>query len=167
VNHYYPAISGDSAYLVYDTSTCGSGSGTEALGGNYGTGTCDGYDDSTAQLWWIPTKGGTTIPLANANGALAVDNSFPRFAPAVGTFRGNPLYWIAFSSRRPYGVQVNAGVVIGSTQPQIWFAGISPTAGSTADPSFAPVWLPGQNSVQLAPTDNHAPQWIGRPIGGS
>jgi len=156
---YYPAISSDSQYVVFVRSTCGTG--TESIGANYGTGTCDGYDDSTARLWLVPAAGGATVALDNADGdaALAFDDSFPRFGPTVGQFRGKPLYWIVFSSRRPYGTQLNTVVPISTTTPQLWFAGVSVGAALSGDPSFAPVWLPGQNADQTKPTDNHTPQW--------
>jgi hypothetical protein len=156
---YYPAISSDNRYVVFVRSTCGSG--TESIGANYGTGTCDGYDDSTARLWLIPADGGATVALDKADGdaALAFDDSFPRFGPTVGQFRGKPLYWIVFSSRRPYGLQLNTMLPISTTTPQLWLAGVAADATVTGDPSFAPVWLPAQNADQTKPTDNHTPQW--------
>jgi hypothetical protein len=104
-------------------------------------------------------------------------NSWPRFSPSHGTFRGKTLYWIAFSSRRAYGATL-AGSADGSTPPQIWFAAVTvnPSGSLSGDPSFAPVWLPMQNSATpeiLAdggmsqtlggngtPTGNHIPQWV-------
>jgi hypothetical protein len=157
VTNYYPTISSDSQLLIFDQSTCGAA--TEPLGGGYGTGTCDGYDDSSAKLWLVSTAGGAAVRLDNANGGAntANDDSWPRFGPDKSTFRGKTLYWVAFSSRRAYGVQVNATSTISATQPQLWFAGVSLGA---SDPSFAPVWLPGQNPSQSNPSDNHTPQWV-------
>jgi hypothetical protein len=159
VSSYYPCISEDSAYVVFNQSTCGSN--PDPVGGGYGTGSCDGYDDSSAKLWWVPTSGGATTLLNNANGGSNnYDNSWPRFSPDVGTFRGNKLYWVAFSSRRPYGVQVNNTSTISATQPQLWFAAVSVGEITIGDPSFAPVWLPGQNPMQASPYGNHVPQWV-------
>jgi hypothetical protein len=159
---YYPCVSEDSNWVVYDQSSCGSNPNATdvAYDINYGLQVCDGYDDSTAKLWWVSSTGTGNVRLDNANGGDSVyDNSWPRFSPDVGTFRGQTLYWIAFSSRRPYGVQLNTGS-LSATQPQLWFAGVSVGEVNVGDPSFAPVWLPGQNSNQAVPNGNHVPQWV-------
>ena len=103
--------------------------------------------------------------LMRANGNGAYDNSWPRFAPDKGRFRGNDLYWVAFSSRRPYGVQLNTGVGT-TTKPQLWFAAVLIGQETVLDPSSPPVWLPNQNPTPLGalpnslPTGNHVPQWV-------
>jgi hypothetical protein len=173
LSNYYPCVSEDSAYVVFNTSTCANGSTTandpSPLGGGYGIGTCDGYDDASAELWLVPSSGGGSLRLDRANGIVNgnpvnYDNSWPRFSPDVGTFRSNKLYWIAFSSRRPYGVQANtAGLT--QSEPQLWFAGVTVGEINVNDPSFAPVWLPGQNGLPAQnPTGtlygNHVPQWV-------
>jgi hypothetical protein len=108
----------------------------------------------------VSAAGGAPTLLANANGAGAFANAWPRFAPSHGSFRGQTLYWMSFSSRRPYGLQVNSGVTPIAARPQLWLAAV--TAGGVAgvDPSFAPVWLPGQDANLAAPTGNHTPQWV-------
>ena len=159
LSNYYPCISEDSRFVVFNQSTCGSN--PDPVGGGYGTGSCDGYDDSSAKLWWVSSSGGTTTRLDNANGGSNnYDNSWPRFSPDVGSFRGRNLYWVAFSSRRPYGVQVNTTSTISQTQPQLWFSGVSDGELNLGDPSYAPVWLPGQNPMQTTPFGNHVPQWV-------
>jgi len=165
---YYPCVSEDSAWVVYNQSSCGSNPSAADVpydGNNaYGGQVCDGYDDSTAKLWWVSTGGGGNVRLDNANGSDAnYDNSWPRFSPDVTSFRGRTLYWIAFSSRRPYGVELNTGA-LSATQPQLWFAGVAVGEVNIGDPSFAPVWLPGQNNTAANPTGspqgNHVPQWV-------
>jgi hypothetical protein len=164
VTSYYPAVSHDSKLVVFNRSTCSTA--TPDLDPiyktveSYGSQTCDGYDDSSATLWTIdPAPGSTPVALDRANGAGANGNSWPRFSPDKGTFRGKDLYWVAFSSRRPYGLQVNAGVAATATVPQLWVAGVLGGAGGS-DPSFAPAWLPAQNTKQTAPNGNHVPQWV-------
>jgi len=163
--NYYPVISEDSNWVVYNRSSCGSNASAadvpyNGAGTPYGYQVCDGYDDSTAQLWWVSTNGGDSVRLDNANGGnSAYDNSWPRFSPDVGSFRGQTLYWIAFSSRRPYGGQINAGQ-LSASQPQLWFAGVRSAEINVGDPSYAPVWLPGQNPNQATPNGNHVPQWV-------
>ena len=113
---YYPSVSGDDKLVVFNRSTCGSDpdparATTAACGEQYGNQSCDGYDDGSAKLWVAhATPGAQPTVLANANGPGDVDNSWPRFSPDSGNFRGDLIYWIAFSSRRAYGMQVNSGV---------------------------------------------------------
>ena len=158
---FYPVVSPDDVLIVYDQSACGVG-GTDVnkMAIDYGAGPCDGYDDSTAELWLTTPGGQTPVRLTNANGGPGSDNSWPRFGPNIGTFRGQRLYWLVFSSRRPYGLQVNAaGVAPISTRPQLWLAAVVSGAAS-GDPSFAPVWFPNQNPNQALPSGNHTPQWV-------
>ena len=63
--------------------------------------------------------------------------------------------WLAFSSKRAYGN-------ITDNQAQIWVAAVDLTiAGSGPDPSFPPVWLPGQD----VGSSNHTPAWVPRYTG--
>ena len=182
LTEYYPALSDDSALVVFNESSC---SGTTSAGSDgYGESPCDSYDDPSARLRLVAASGGTPVELDTASGrtsgwptADTWTNSWPRFAPSHGTFQGKTLYWIAFSSRRAYGGTL-AGSANGTTPPQIWFAGVAVDASGalSGDPSFAPVWLPLQNSATpevladggLAqtlgaagvPTGNHIPQWV-------
>jgi hypothetical protein len=161
ITSFYPAVSSDSKLVVFNRSTCGTDpdvvrNTTDTV---YGNQTCDGYDDSSATLWVVDPTGGTPVSLDMANGQGANDNSWPRFSPDKGTFRGKDLYWVAFSSRRPYGLQVNTTSTPSATKPQLWITGVLGGAGGS-DPSFAPAWLPNQNDKQSAPNGNHVPQWV-------
>lgn len=171
VTKYYPAISNDDALVVYNQSACGLDpdvyTNVPAGIGVYGAQTCDGYDDSSATLWLTTPMGGTPQRLDNANGGpgATYDNSWPRWSPDNGTFRGTKLYWLAFSSRRPYGLQVNNGGPM-TTKPQLWFAAVLIGQETVLDPSSPPVWLPNQNPTPQGalqnslPTGNHVPQWV-------
>jgi len=167
VTKYYPAVSNDDMLVVYNQSTCNGDVDlyTNGTVGAYGAQTCDGYDDSSATLWMTSPQGSQPVKLTAANGSSATnDNSWPRWSPDNGLFRGQRLYWLAFSSRRPYGLQVNGGLPL-STKPQIWFAAVVVGSELFGDPSYAPVWLPNQNPLvgtvpNLAPTGNHVPQWV-------
>ncbi len=181
-SEYYAAISDDSALVVFNESSCAGPSSPGADG--YGQNPCDGYDDPSARLRLVAASGGTPAELDRASGRTAGwpksgtwTNSWPRWAPAHGRFQGKTLYWVAFSSRRPYGATL-PGSEDGSTQPQLWFAAVavSPDGALTGDPSFAPVYLPQQNSALPEPVDggvataapvgattpkgNHIPQWV-------
>jgi len=183
LTEYDPAISDDSQFVVFNESSC-SGPPTPT-GDGYGSSPCDGYDDPSARLRLVRTSGGTPLELDQASGRTSTwpaegggtwTNSWPRFSPTHGVFQGKTLYWVAFSSRRPYGATL-AGSQAGASIPQIWFAGVAvdSTGALSGDPSFAPVWLPQQNSPTpevlwdggTAPptgdggaTGNHLPQWV-------
>ncbi len=188
---YYPAISDDSKFVIFNESSCDGPSTPGA--DNWGGGPCDSYDDPSATLRLVPTSGGAPVYLANASNVKdptltaaqqTWTDSWPRFSPPDprthlhGTFRGKTLYWVAFSSRRPYGA-----IVAGSnnppavnTTPQLWFAalGIDPTGSLSTDPSYAPIWLPQQNDAQLPDggaadaggvvRGNHLPQWVTKAV---
>lgn len=157
VTSYYPAISDDDSYVVFDQSSCSGPANT----GGWGQGACDGYNDISATLMLVPTGGGTPTVLTNANGSVSPlsTNSWPRWSPDHGTFRGKQLYWVAFSSRRQYGLSL-VGSESDTTKPQLWFAAVAiDPSGITGDPSFSAVWLPGQDPSFTGPRGNHTPVW--------
>lgn len=129
-NHYYPAWSPDSRWIAFNRSTG------------------DAYDDHDAKLMLIDAEGSAPpIYLDLANGVHDVANSWPRWVSG-----GDGKAWITFSSRRAYG-HTTAGT------PQVWLAQLDlEEAALGLDPSFAPVWLPGQDPT----TGNHTPVWVPR-----
>jgi hypothetical protein len=162
VTEHRPAISDDDTLVVFDESSC-SGPPTPSIDG-YGAGPCDGYDDPSAKLRLVDATGGAAVDLAAANGGDTWTNSWPRFSPTHGTFQNKSLYWVAFSSRRPYGATL-AGSNTGSSKPQLWFAGVAvdPSGALSGDPSFAPIWMPQQNATST-PRGNHVPQWVNKAV---
>jgi hypothetical protein len=165
ITSYYPSISDDDQLVVFNQSRCDGPANTP---GNWGAGPCDGYNDISATLNLISTAGGAPVALTRANGGAAPDttNSWPRWSPDHGTFRGKRLYWVAFSSRRTYGLSL-LGSSTDTTKPQLWFAAVAVDQGGSApttDPSFAPVWLPGQNPVVATPRGNHTPVWTSKVV---
>ncbi len=85
LTNYYPCISEDSLYVVFNQSTCGSDPDFNSTAG-YGTGTCDGYDDSTAKLWWVPISGGAwTTPTGRAPMTTRGPVSAPTWGRSAGT----------------------------------------------------------------------------------
>lgn len=155
---YYPAISDDGKWVVFNQSRCDGPPGVTG----YGADPCDGYDDASARVLAIAAGGGAPIDLVRLNGDANFTNSWPRWAPDHGTFRKKPLYWVAFSSQRPYGLRL-AGSTTGAGVPQLWFAAVTLDA-TTGDPSFSPVWLPGQDTDITHPTGNHVPQWTTKAV---
>jgi hypothetical protein len=160
-SHFFPSVSSDGAWVVFVSSHCLSPATPDAP---YGEGPCDGYDDIGSTLRLVSINGGAATELHSANSGGNLTNSWPRFSPNRGQrFRGQTLHWIAFSSRRSYGLKiVNPTPEDPSTHPQIWFAALALPADGSApagDPSFAPIWLPNQNDDNATPTGNHVPQW--------
>jgi hypothetical protein len=190
LTEYYPAISDDSALVAFDESSCAGPNSPTADG--YGASPCDGYDDPSARLRVVEAAGGTAVNLDLASGVTSNwptsdvwTNSWSRFSPTHGTFQGKSLYWLTFSSRRPYGATLAGSSPTSATtppatwtSPQIWFAAVvvDPTKPLSGDPSYAPVWLPLQNSATpetlyngtLQPSisasgtiaGNHSAEWV-------
>jgi hypothetical protein len=164
-SEYYPAISDDSLFVVFNESSC-DGPGPPN-GEVYGLSPCDGYDDASATVRMVSTAGGQPVYLTNASQNDTWSNSWPRFAPTHGTFQTSNLYWIAFSSRHPYGATLpgtnNPSTM--DTEPQLWFAAVTvdPSGKLSADPSFAPVWMPQQNPSGVQ-RGNHSPQWVTKAV---
>jgi len=163
VTNFYPSISNDSKLVVFNQSTCGSVPDVNraTADSQYGNQSCDGYDDSTSTLWIVkPSPGATATRLDNANGPAGSGNSWPRFSPDKGNFRGDLIYSVAFSSRRAYGSQVNYNASPSATKPQLWISAVRTGENIVGDPSWAPVWMPTQNPKQMSPQGNHVPQWV-------
>jgi hypothetical protein len=161
-NRYYPSISPEGSLVVYDESTCTSG--TPALG-QVPDRSCNGDVDPTATIYITSLAGAPPIPLARANKpgladgpTTALTNSFPRWAPFVQNLdEMHHLIWLTFSSTRQYGLRSPTP----STAPTeavagnlIWMVGVSPTSDGS-DPSYAAFCLPFQDVT----TSNHLAQW--------
>lgn len=109
-----------------------------------------GHGDQTAQLWMIAESGGTPIELLNANRIASnqltdgqYQNSQPTWAPP------GDLDWIAFNSKREYGV------VLGEGTQQIWVAAVDLTKAGNTDPSYPAFRVPFQGLAE----NNHRAFW--------
>ncbi len=163
LNRYYPAISPNGQLVVYDESTCTSGTPTA---GQVPDASCNADTDPTATMFVVPLAGGTPVPLARANApgvadgtTTALTNSFPRWAPFIQKLdEMNSLIWLTFSSTRQYGLRApppsTADMTETRTGTLIWMVGINPTTGA-ADPSYPAFCLPFQDVT----TSNHIAQW--------
>jgi hypothetical protein len=128
---YYPTFSPDGLWIAFNRSPAEG----------------DAYDHVGAELMIVRTTGGPAIHLAAANAGTDLTNSWPRWGMS-----DDSLAWLAFASRRPYG-HTTDGVA------QVWIAGVDlKVAGTGPDPSYAPVWLPGQDPA----AGNHTPIWVPR-----
>jgi hypothetical protein len=179
-NNYYPAISPDGQYLVFNRAV-----GTDVAGH-------DAFSNPNARLLALTMSGGTPIDMTLANGGTGtgLSNSWPRWSPFIQAYQGKPLLWVTFSSTRDYGLRVQnenvpaaqggplvscyppdtpefqcpTGVNCHSdplpadcNQPQIWMAAVSLSdiELATGDPSWPAFWLPFQDVT----AHNHSAQW--------
>ena len=154
-NNYYPSFSPDDAWVVFARSACDQGEDTA---------NCNSYDDPSARVTVMPaTAGGTAIDLAQANGTGKLDNSWPKWSPFQGQYKGGGLYWITFSTMRDYGFRTTDAQGQPTHVRQLWLVGFDiARAHAGQDPSFAPVWLPFQDAA----TSNHIGQWTEKVVGG-
>jgi hypothetical protein len=132
-NNFYPSVSPDGNWVVFNRSVG------------------DSYDDPDAELWVVPTGGGTPIRLDIANLGPNLTNSWTRWAPFAQTVGGEPAFWLTFSSKRDFGVRL-----VGQARPQIWMAAFFPDrAAMGMDPTGPAFRLPFQDIT----TNNHIAQW--------
>lgn len=136
-NHYYPAISPDDRWVMFNRSASES------------------YHNIASQLWAAPLdRTRAPVRMAAADGEGNLGNSWPKWAPFVQTFRGQPLLWVTFSSRRDYGLRLQQqSREVEMRTSQLWMAAFRP--GATGDPSAPAFWLPFQDIRQ----GNHIAQW--------
>ncbi|MCE9573448.1 MAG: hypothetical protein K8W52_09840 [Deltaproteobacteria bacterium] len=130
-NEYYPDFSADDRLLAFNRATGGS------------------YDNATAEVFVVPSTGGTaTRLLANTPNAClgtaspGVTNSWPKWSPQATTVGTRTFYWLTFSSRRgPGGV------------PQLYVTGVV-TDGATVT-TYPAIYLWNQPAAE----NNHTPAW--------
>jgi hypothetical protein len=120
---YYPNFSPQSLFVVYNRGTH-SRSGRDDIGQVY---------PATLELVDLATDDApVTLERANPD----ADSYLATFSPFV---EGGYL-WVAFFSRRDYGV-----VLEGHRRRQIWVAAIDQNPQPGVDPSHPAFWLPGQD----------------------
>lgn len=109
----------------------------------------------TSALHLVSTEGGAAQRLD----ALSEGHAFwPTVSPYLTTeANGRRYYWVAFHSRRDYGNAL-AGTW-GRRTRQLWIAAVDADPEEGVDPSFVPVWLPGQERE----IDNVAAYWAPEP----
>ncbi len=161
-NNYYPAIAPDGNLLVYDNSTCTSGT---PAAGKAADKSCDADSDPTATIYLTQlTGGGAPIALTNANSPgvgdgtnVALTNSFPKWAPFIENLDElHKVLWLTFSSTRQYGLRsppAPADMDETTKGTLVWMVGIE--IGPGGDPSFTAFALPFQDIT----TSNHIAQW--------
>jgi hypothetical protein len=90
-NEYYPTMSPDDKYVAFNRVPTGQSS----------------YANAQAEAFVIPIAGGAPVRLAandppqcTGKTSPGVENSWPKWAPDVGTYNGKSYYWLTFSSTR-------------------------------------------------------------------
>jgi hypothetical protein len=184
-NNYYPAFSPDGAFVVFNRVPL-TGAAAACTANSCPN---DAFSNANARVFILPAGGGTPLDLANINGAGALANSWPRFAPTTQQHKGDTIAWVTFSSTRDYGDVVRNSTMVNGmpqhicyppespentstnknvttdpicSQPQLWMAAINLTkAASGADPSLPAFWLPFQDPK----AHNHIAQWVVKLIG--
>jgi hypothetical protein len=135
-NNYYPALSPDGQWVLFNRSAENA------------------YDNGTAELWVAKVDGSVPpLRLSAANIGPGLTNSWARWAPFEGTYgeSAEPLLWLTFSSKRDFGVRL-----VSANRPQIWmtpfFRG---RAAQGLDPTAPAFRLPFQDLE----SSNHIAQW--------
>jgi hypothetical protein len=146
-NFFFPSYSPDGSLIVLNAARAAWRNGTSAKG--------TGVRLMLAQSAWQWVSDLTAMN----GGFVDYDITWAHWAPTMSS----DYYWIVFSSERDYGHEVTAANTnpacrnVGVQQcKQIWIGAISRNKLSgTIDPSFAPMWLPGQDTQ----ADNISPYW--------
>lgn len=129
-NNYYPAISPDGKFVVFNQA-----------GG-------DSYDAADARVMVMPIGGGTPIDLISAN--QQTGNSWPKWSPFLHRFKGQSIMWLTFSSRRLYGLRPTPAA-------QLWMIPVDAARLEKGmDSAYPPIRLPFQDLA----TGNHIAQWV-------
>jgi len=141
-NNYYPTFSPDNELIIFNRSST------------------DSYDADDASLWVIRSTGKSKpMELKAANGGTGTNldlcNSWPKFSPFIQTYQKGKLLWFTFSSRRDYGLRIQAEAGERG-RAQLWMAAINLGKDEMGtDPSYPAFWLPFQDPK----TGNHIAQW--------
>ena len=153
-SNYYPSYSPDGNWILFTRTTGNS------------------YADPSAEVWVVKADGSQPpiqLMTADTTGASLM-NSWARWAPFQQTYgtSDEALFYITFSSVRPYGViPLTQGE--DGPDPQIWMAPFFPDrAAMGQDPSGVAFRMP----FQLLTAGNHIAQWtqavvIGRQADGT
>lgn len=102
-NEYYPTFSPDDALIAFNRVADGESS----------------YNNAHAEVFAIRAAGGTATRLAandppacSGKASPGVTNSWPKWAPAVGSSSGSRTYWLTFSSTRTGNPQLYVTAVV-------------------------------------------------------
>ncbi len=111
-------------------------------------------DNATQALWLVAADGsGEPIAVTRLNervrdqdGVTGIANNMPTWAPSTRP----DIFWLAFSSIRPYGDVIPSG-----GRDQLWGVAIDTARIGASDPSYAAFWMPFQEIEE----GNHRAFW--------
>lgn len=129
---YYPSWSPDGKWLAVTRSTGDSS-----------------YNNTAAEVWVVKADG-TQPPIQVTTGGGTAD-SWARWVPEASTVGDEPVFFLTFSSIRPFGARLPDG-----GRPQIWFTPFFPARASSG--AYA-VGQPFRAPFQSIDASNHAAQW--------
>ena len=175
-NFYYPDQSVDGNWVVFNENN-----DTTAANNN---GDCFYSRQARVKIMHFPPQSGDQpLDLPALDVADGLTNSWPRWSPAVQTYKGHQILWVTFSSNRDYGLTQERRASTTTTRPesptydqpqpatkqgvtfdnyaapQIWMAAIivDPNRSlDSTDRSFPAFWLPFQDVT----AHNHSAQWV-------
>jgi hypothetical protein len=173
---YYPDQSVDGNWIVYNENDDNSAANNE--------GDCFYNRQSRVKIMHFPPQSGDQpLELSQLNVTNGLTNSWPRWSPAVQTYKNHQILWVTFSSNRDYGLHLlnsgfdnyyppespsydqpqpasKQGVTFDNyAAPQIWMAAIvvDPDRSlDSMDRSYPAFWLPFQDVT----AHNHSAQWV-------
>lgn len=142
-NNYYPTYAPDSQWVVFNRSP----SNVPSMGADPDT---MAYVPD-AELWTVRADG--SAPPIQLSRAFGLADSWPKFDPTTYQDRGHTVFWLAWSSRRAFGLRYGEG-----GDPQLWMAAFRPdeAAAGHVEMITPPFRLPFQDIT----TGNHIAQWV-------
>ena len=136
--HFYPAWSPDSRWLVFASARVADGPPPPG-------GCLPVYGQNAARLRLVEAvPGATPVELTNATHAPLQNANQPRFLPVLlrPGARGG-LAFISFDSRQAYGV-------LDDRKLHLWMAAVRLDDAAPGDPSYAPFWMPFQETGTMS-----------------
>lgn len=136
--NFYPSYSPDGKWIVFASAPATNGRIS--------------YDQADARLRLVSRNGGQVYDLTRATQAIGQASTWPKFSPFQQA--DGQVLFITFNSKIDYGFLLKNSVA-DLPNPQLWFAAIDLRNLQSGDPSYAPVWLPFQETDQK----NHLGFW--------
>lgn len=136
---YYPSWSPDGQWIAITRAPAGSS-----------------FANPEATIWIIRADG--RLPPIEITAAKGVMDSWARWLPAVNHIGDEPVYFLTFSSARPFGTRIPEGGM-----PQIWVAPFYPGRAVRGLPATGPAF---HAPFQKLYASNHNAQWTAAVVTG-
>ena len=121
----------------------------------------DSYDEPTAEVYVVPSEGGTArrlrandTPTCTGMTSPGLTNSWPRWAPQAVEYEGKRYYWLVFSSKRHAASPDGSGGMMA----QLYIAGVVTevtASGEEIVADYPPLYV----AAQASSARNHTPVW--------